>query len=304
MRSEYDETKFNFMKASKTAFLISAIILVLGVLSLSIFGLNYGIDFSSGTVVDVTTSKQVASEDAKAFFDEYGENTLTASPNRLSVRFKDALTEQQELDLKTKFSAQFDDGATYEVNIVDADIAREQQWKALTGIALASVGIVIYMAIRFEWRFGLAAVLSLLQVAFLVVSIFSIFRLEVNLTFIIAILTIVGYAVNDTVVIFDRIRENLRFAKIKKRADLEFLVNTSIWQMLTRSITTALTTLIAAVCLFIFGSQSLRLFSLAMILGLVFGALSSIFIASPLWVFFRSKFAPKTKKAVKAPSAP
>jgi len=292
------------MKASKTAFLISAIILVLGVLSLSIFGLNYGIDFSSGTVVDVTTSKQVASEDAKAFFDEYGENTLTASPNRLSVRFKDALTEQQELDLKTKFSAQFDDGATYEVNIVDADIAREQQWKALTGIALASVGIVIYMAIRFEWRFGLAAVLSLLQVAFLVVSIFSIFRLEVNLTFIIAILTIVGYAVNDTVVIFDRIRENLRFAKIKKRADLEFLVNTSIWQMLTRSITTALTTLIAAVCLFIFGSQSLRLFSLAMILGLVFGALSSIFIASPLWVFFRSKFAPKTKKAVKAPSAP
>jgi len=304
VRSEYDETKFNFMKASKTAFLISAIILVLGVLSLSIFGLNYGIDFSSGTVVDVTTSKQVASEDAKAFFDEYGENTLTASPNRLSVRFKDALTEQQELDLKTKFSAQFDDGATYEVNIVDADIAREQQWKALTGIALASVGIVIYMAIRFEWRFGLAAVLSLLQVAFLVVSIFSIFRLEVNLTFIIAILTIVGYAVNDTVVIFDRIRENLRFAKIKKRADLEFLVNTSIWQMLTRSITTALTTLIAAVCLFIFGSQSLRLFSLAMILGLVFGALSSIFIASPLWVFFRSKFAPKTKKAVKAPSAP
>jgi len=304
VRSEYDETKFNFMRASKTAFLISAIILVLGVLSLSIFGLNYGIDFSSGTVVDVTTSKQVASEDAKAFFDEYGENTLTSSPYRLSVRFKDALTEQQELDLKAKFSARFDESATYEVHIVDADIAREQQWKALTGIALASVGIVIYMAIRFEWRFGLAAVLSLLQVAFLVVSIFSIFRLEVNLTFIIAILTIVGYAVNDTVVIFDRIRENLRFAKIKKRADLELLVNTSIWQMLTRSITTALTTLIAAVCLFIFGSASLRLFSLAMIMGLVFGALSSIFIASPLWMFLRSKFAPKTKKAVKAPSAP
>lgn len=303
MRSEYDETKFNFMKAARTAFIISAIIVVLGVLSLSIFGLNYGIDFSSGTVVDVSTTKQVNVDEAKAFFDEYGENTLTTSPNRLSVRFKDALPEQQELDLKARFSSQFDDGATYEVNIVDADIAREQQWKALMGIGLASLGIVIYMAIRFEWRFGVAAVLSLLQVAFLVVSIFSIFRLEVNLTFIIAILTVVGYAVNDTVVIFDRIRENLRFAKIKKRADLELLVNTSIWQMLTRSITTALTTLIAAVCLFIFGSESLRLFSLAMILGLVFGALSSIFIASPLWVFFRSKFAPKAKKAVKAPNA-
>jgi SecD/SecF fusion protein len=278
--------------------------MVLGVLSLSIFGLNYGIDFSSGTVVDVSTTKQISNEDAKAFFDEYGENTLTSSPNRLSVRFKEALPEQQELDLKAKFNAQFDEGATYEVNIVDAEIAREQQWKALTGIGLASLGIVIYMAIRFEWRFGVAAVLSLLQVAFLVISIFSIFRLEVNLTFIIAILTIVGYAVNDTVVIFDRIRENLRFAKIKKRADLELLVNTSIWQMLTRSITTALTTFISATCLFIFGSESIRLFSLAMMLGLVFGALSSIFIASPIWVMLRSKFAPKTKKAVKAPSAP
>jgi SecD/SecF fusion protein len=292
------------MKASKKAFIISIVIMVLGVLSLSIFGLNYGIDFSSGTVVDVSTTKQISNEDAKAFFDEYGENTLTSSPNRLSVRFKEALPEQQELDLKAKFNAQFDEGATYEVNIVDAEIAREQQWKALTGIGLASLGIVIYMAIRFEWRFGVAAVLSLLQVAFLVISIFSIFRLEVNLTFIIAILTIVGYAVNDTVVIFDRIRENLRFAKIKKRADLELLVNTSIWQMLTRSITTALTTFISATCLFIFGSESIRLFSLAMMLGLVFGALSSIFIASPIWVMLRSKFAPKTKKAVKAPSAP
>ncbi len=305
MRSEYDESKFNFVKASKPAFIVSIAIMILGILSLSVFGLNYGIDFSSGTVVDISTSKQVESAEAKTFFDshDFGDYTLTTSPNRLSVRFKTPLTEQQELRLRSDFNAKFDDQATYEVNIVDADIAKEQQWKALIGIGLASLGIVIYMAIRFEWRFGIAAIISLIQVAFVVVSVFSIFRLEVNLTFISAILTIIGYSVNDTVVIFDRIRENLRFAKVKKKADIEMLVNTSIWQMLTRSITTGLTVLIAAFSLFIFGGEAIRLFSLAMIIGLVCGALSSIFIASPLWVMLRNKYGPK-KKAAKAPSAP
>lgn len=303
MRSEYDDSKFNFVKASKPCFIASIAVTIIGILALIFMGFNYGIDFSSGTVVDISTTKAVSDDEAKQFLDsrDFGEYTLTTSENRLSIRFKDPLTEQQELQLKTDFNAQVDDKATYEVNIVDAEIAKEQQRNALIGIALASVGIVIYMAIRFEWRFGIAAIVSLIHDAFIVISVFSIFQLEVNLTFISAVLTIIGYSVNDTVVIFDRIRENLRFAKIKKPADLEMLVNRSVWQTLTRSITTGITVLLAAICLFIFGSESIRLFSLAMIVGLVCGAYSSIFIASPLWILLRGKNV--SKKASKASSA-
>jgi SecD/SecF fusion protein len=179
---------------------------------------------------------------------------------------------------------------------VDPTIARELLTKAIYAVALASIGIIIYVSIRFEWRFALAGIIALLHDAFIVVSVFSIFRLEVNLPFIIAVLTIIGYSINDTIVIFDRIRENLRFAKLKNLDDLAELVNQSIWQTMTRSINTVVTVLIAAVCLFIFGSESIRLFSLAMIVGLISGMYSSIFIASQVWLVLKNKSLNKPKK--------
>src|SRR5690606_27355591 len=135
---------------------------------------------------------------------------------------------------------------------------------------------------------------ALLHDAFIVISMFSILRLEVDLTFIVAVLTIIGYSINDTIVIFDRIRENLRFAKIKNIGDLTKLVNDSVAQTMTRSINTVVTVLFAAVCVFIFGGESIRMFSLAMVIGLVAGAYSTIFIASPLWLLLKSKEKPKT----------
>jgi preprotein translocase subunit SecF len=303
VRSEYDAKKFNFIKASKPFFIFSIVITLLGVLSLAIFGLNYGIDFRSGTSVDISVSKQVERAAAEQFLNDhkFGEYTLTTSPNRLSVRFKDPLKPEEEKALKADFSKQFDPNASYEVNVVDADIAREQQRNAIIGMLVASLGIIAYITIRFEWRFAIAAVVALLHDAFIVISLFSIFRWQVNLPFIIAVLTIVGYSTNDTVVIFDRIRENLRFAKFKTPADVALLVNRSIWQTLTRSINTVITVLLAAGCLFIFGGESIRIFSLAMILGLLSGAYSSIFIASPLWLMLRGNSI--AKKAAKAPAA-
>ncbi|WP_276352783.1 protein translocase subunit SecF [Cohnella caldifontis] len=303
MRSEYDEKKFNFVKASKPFFAFSLVITLLGIIFLSVFGLNYGIDFRSGTSVDISLSKPVDKATAEQFMSAHslGEHTITVAENRLSIRFKDPLTDQQEKQFRADFTQQIDPKAIYEVNIVDADIAKEQQRNAIIGMAIASVGIILYLTIRFEWRFAVAAVVSLLHDAFVVISLFSIFRLQVNLPFILAVLTIIGYSVNDTVVIFDRIRENLRFAKLKTPHDLEVLVNRSVWQTLTRSINTVITVLVAAICLFIFGSESIKLFSLAMIFGLFTGAYSSIFIASPLWLLLRGKSVPK--KAAKAPSA-
>lgn len=297
MRSEYDSSKFNFVKSSKTFFIISIVFTLIGIASLAIQGLNYGIDFQSGTSVDITISKTVDKETVDQFIKEheFGEYALTTAPNRLSIRFKEALDEAQEKTLRADFSAQVDDKAAYEVNIVDADIAVEQQRNALIGMLVACLGIVIYMSVRFEWRFGLSAVIGLAHDAFIVISLFSLFQWQVNLPFIVAVLTIIGYSVNDTVVIFDRIRENLRFAKLKTSADLVLLVNRSIWQTLTRSINTVVTVLFAAICLFIFGSESIRLFSLAMVIGLFVGAYSSIFIASPLWLMLRGKSVPKRR---------
>lgn len=301
----YSFKNFDFVKASKGFFIASILLTLLGIVSLSVFGMNYGIDFQSGSSVDISTSKTIDKDSVDSFIksENLGEFTLSSGEQRFSVRFKDALDETQQLKLEKDFKAQFqDDKAQFEVNIVDVDIAKEQERNALRAMLIACVGIIIYVAIRFEWRFAIASVLALAHDAFLVITLFSLFRLEVNLPFILAILTIIGYSINDTVVIFDRIRENLRFAKLKSDEDLNEVVNLSVRQTLTRSINTVATVAFAALCLFIFGSISIKMFSLAMVFGLIIGAYSSIFIASPLWLVLRKRSKPK--KAVKAPSAP
>jgi len=295
---------FDFVKSSRIFLSVSAAILLVGLVFLGIFGMNYGIDFSSGTSVDVTTSKTLDEAQVKEFLNkqQLGDYTLAPGEKRESIRFKAALDEQQEKQFKADFQAALDPNASFEINIVDVDIAKEQETNALIGLAVASLGIMIYVSIRFEWRFALGAIISTVYDALFVICMFSIFRLEVNLPFILAVLTIIGYSINDTIVIFDRIRENLRFAKIKSHADLERLVNDSIWQTLARSINTVITVLIAAVCLFIFGGESIKLFSLAMIFGLASGAYSSIFIASQIWLYLKKK-QPIKKVAAKPQSA-
>ncbi|RKP54272.1 protein translocase subunit SecF [Cohnella endophytica] len=291
---------FDFVHTSRRFLTVSAVILLIGLIMLGIKGLNYGIDFSAGTSVDISTSKSLNQDQVRTFLDDqkFGEYSHTSGVNRETVRFKHALSSDEEKAFKADFLAKIDPAASFEVNIVDVDIAKEQQTNAMLGMAIACIGIVLYLSIRFEWRFALAAVASIVYDALFVVCMFSIFRLEVNLPFILAVLTIIGYSINDTVVIFDRIRENLRFAKIKTHADLDRLVNDSIWQTLARSINTVITVLLAAVCLFVFGGESIKLFSLAMIFGLASGAYSSIFIASQLWLYFKKK-QPIKKTAVK-----
>ncbi|RAP77945.1 protein translocase subunit SecF [Paenibacillus montanisoli] len=302
---EVSEGKFDFVKNARYFFIFSIIITVLGVITLGIHGLNYGVDFKAGSNVDIAVKKDLTGQkDAIEQYlkdNDFGSPALTVGANRVTVRFDEVLTDQKEKALKEGFAAKFDKEASAEVNTVDVEIAKELQTNALYAVLVASIGIVIYVSIRFEWRFAIAAIVSLLHDAFIVISLFSIFKLEVNLPFIVAILTIIGYSINDTIVIFDRIRENLRFAKIKTAADVARLVNESIWQTLTRSINTVMTVVVAAACLLIFGSESIKLFSLAILFGLVSGAYSSIFIASQLWLVLKNKQKPKA--AVKSPAA-
>lgn len=289
--------ELDYVHLSKYFYAFSIIITILGVLFLAIFGLNYSVDFKAGSNVDVSLTKNLSKEQVSTALKEAGikqEPSITTGDNRVNIRFEEVLTEQHDTDVKNAIT-KLDDKASFEVNTVDTEMAKELARNAIYAVLLSCLGIIIYVGIRFEWRFGLAAIIALLHDAFIVVSVFSILRLEVDLTFIIAVLTIIGYSINDTIVIFDRIRENLRFGKQKTYQDLKDLVNRSVAQTVMRSLYTALTVFIAAFFLFIMGGESIRMFSLAMVIGLLSGAYSSIFIASPLWLLLKKNQKTKVK---------
>lgn len=295
--------KFDIVGRRKLFLSVSVAIVLAGMISLVTMGLHLGVDFKAGTTLDITVGQPISKADAERLFAEAGlpPSTLTiggTNNERVSARFDKELSADEVKKIMSHFTAKYGDEISREENTVDTQLAKELAMKAIYGVLIACIGIVIYVAVRFEWRYALAAVVSILYDAFVVITFFSIFRLEVNLPFVAAVLTIVGYSLNDTIVIFDRIRENMRFAKLKTEQDLADLVNQSIWQTMARSINTVLTVLFGAVCLLIFGSEAIRLFSVAMVIGLISGAYSSIFIAAPLWFIIRKNSIGKKNSAV------
>lgn len=285
--------KWDIVHHRNKFFAFSAIITILGIITLLIHGLNYGVDFKAGTNLDVSIGKKATKVEVQTLLkdNDFGTPKVTMGNNdqRATIRFDKVLKADEVNKIEKAFIDKYGKQVSKEENTVDADMAKELISKAIWAVAVASIFISIYVSIRFEWRYAVSAIISILHDAFIVVAMFSIFKLEVNLPFITAVLTIVGYSINDTIVIFDRIRENVKSAKIKTFEDLVSVVNGSIWQTMTRSINTVITVLVAALCLFIFGGHSIRLFSLAMIFGLVAGAYSSIFIASPIWVLLKAR---------------
>lgn len=292
--------ELDFVHLSRFFYIFSIALTVAGLVFLATFGLNYSVDFKAGSNVDVSLSKSITQDQLKPALEEAGighDPTITIGDQRVNIRYDEELDDTQSEALKTAIT-KIDDQASFEINTVDTEMAKELARNAIYSVLLSSIGIIIYVSIRFEWRFALASIVALLHDAFMVVAIFSIFRLEVDLTFIVAVLTIIGYSINDTIVIFDRIRENLRFGKQKSYEDLKVLVNKSVSQTLMRSLYTAFTVFIAAFFLLIMGGESIKMFSLAMVIGLLFGAYSSIFIASPLWLLLKKR----QKPAVKSPA--
>lgn len=299
--------RYDFIGNRNKFFLFSIALTLAGILSLLIFNLNFGVDFKAGTNMDIAVGKQATQAEAIAILEQAGIKGITPTVGgngneRVSARFDEVLTQAKIVEIQNAFKAKYGDQVSAEVNVVSPDMAQELGIKTIWAILIASVAIMIYVMFRFEWRFALAANIAILYDAFVVVALFSIFRLEVDLPFIAAVLTTIGYSINDKIVIFDRIRENLRFGQFKNREQLAEMVNASIWQTMARNIYTVLAVLIVAVCLFIFGSESIKLFALAKIIGLSSGAYSSICIASPLWLLLKGKQKPKA--AVKATTAP
>ena len=283
-------TKFDridFVRNRKKFYSFSLLILVVGIIAIGIFRLNLGIDFSSGTRVDIVSDKEVTKEEISQFIDKIGHpsDDIVISGDKKNigvVRYTEDFSKQETLQFKKDVSAKY--GEEPSVSNVSPTVGKELVKNAIYALSVAAIGILIYVAIRFEWRMGVGTIVSLLHDVFLIVAIFSIFRLEVDITFIAAVLTIVGYSINDTIVTFDRIRENLNaFDEVKDKEVLATIVNKSLRQTMGRSVNTVLTVIIVVVALLAFGAPSLTNFSIALLAGLITGIYSSICIAAQVW---------------------
>lgn len=285
--------RFDFVKHRNKFFILSAILITFGMIILAVFRLNLGIDFTSGTRVEIMANQPITSDEIKNELQSINlpSDEIVLSGNQKDigvVRYKGVLSKNEIAKLKDHFHDKY--GSEPNVSTVSPTVGKELAKNALIATAIALIGIIIYVSFRFEFYMGLSAVLALLHDAFFIIAFFSLTRLEVDLTIIAAVLTIIGYSINDTIVTFDRIRENLRKKRhLKSFEDIANVVNQGLRQTLTRSINTVLTVIFAVVALLIFGSESIRNFSVALLVGLVAGAYSSIFIASQLWLVFKKR---------------
>lgn len=281
--------KIDFVHWGKRFSIMIVIVLVIGIGWLSIFKLNLGIDFVSGSRFEMVTEQTVTKADLKETFKGYGQELKDVSINdgHVTARFKGEFSKEDIQEIKTYFTEKY--GSDPNISTVSPEVGKQLVKNAIFSVLIASIGIIIYIAIRFEFFFGVSAIVALVHDALFIIILFSVFKLEVDITFIAAVLTIIGYSVNDTIVTFDRIRENLALTKkIRGYDDLKIIVNDSIRQTLTRSIHTIVTVLFAAVALWIFGSEAIRNFSLALVIGLVAGTFSSMFIAAQLWLWLKA----------------
>lgn len=289
-------TKFDridFVGKRKLFYSLSAVLLAAGIAMLAIFQLNLGIDFSSGTRVEILADQTLTTDEVRQEIESAGHPSddivISGDDRNIAViRYNEDFTQEQINQLKTDLTDIY--GIEPGISAVSPTVGKELARNAIYALAIAMVGIIIYASIRFEWRMGFAAIVSLLHDAFFMVAVFSILRLEVDITFIAAVLTIVGYSINDTIVTFDRIRENMtRSGSIETEEQLAEVVNKSLRQTLGRSVNTVLTVVFVVVALIFFGAVSIQNFSIALLIGLIAGTYSSVFIAAQLWYDMKRK---------------
>ncbi len=276
---------FNIVQKKSIFAIISILIVVAGIACYFINGgFNLDIDFAGGTEIDVPNVKYDEKAIIKAF--EKIENVDVSSVQKVTetngvlIKTKADLSAAQTKQVKEVLKDTFKVKEDISVQSISATVGKELTRSAVTSILIAAVLMLLYITFRFEVLSGIAAVVALVHDLAIMVSFYIIFKVPVNTSFIAALLTILGYSINATIVIFDRIRENSRLLKKTSFSDV---VNTSIWQTLGRSINTSLTTLFTLVVLYIIGVQSIKEFALPLIVGIVAGTYSSVFISGPVW---------------------
>lgn len=276
----------------KIWFSISIAIMIFGLVMAATTGLNFGIDFTGGTLMQFEIGQEFTVEEITEITSKYelDADILHAGTDKKEViiKTKKDLSNQDRIEIFEAFKEKYDleDIAFRKAEQFGPSMGAEIRNKALISIFLASVGMLIYITFRFKSiKFGAAAIIALIHDTLIVLSLYAILKIPINSPFIAAILTIVGYSINDTIVVFDRLRENMKYRK--KETHFE-IANTSIKQTLTRSINTSLTTLLVIGCLYVFGVESIKEFALPLLAGVLTGTYSSIFIASPVWALSNS----------------
>ncbi|MCI6085461.1 protein translocase subunit SecF [Selenomonas sp.] len=276
-------------------FLLSTVVIVAGIICMVVRGFNFGIDFTGGTIIDLKFAQPVTIQEVRTSLAPYGldgstiqlsgaASDVTASED-VMIRTVD-LEEEQRKAVMASLKTDVGDYTVLREEKVGATIGGELIENAVLALVISWALIILYVAYRFEWKFGVAAVLALVHDILVVLGVFALTQRQVDSSFIAALLTIVGYSINDTIVIFDRIRENLKL-HFRRGGDVDVLVNTSIYQTLTRSLYTVFTVLFTTLALYFFGGETTKDFAFALLVGFGSGCYSSIFIASPLWVTFR-----------------
>jgi preprotein translocase SecF subunit len=278
-----------FNKFYKLFNILSLSLILISLLLLIFKGLNYGVDFKGGTLIEVRSlDKTLNIADLRKSFNKLNLGDVTVkkfgNENDYVVKFEKKQSIEENFIENIKIELKKDIGDIFEfrrVESVGPKVSAELLKSGVIAIALSLGAMLIYIWIRFEWQFSLGAITALFHDIIITLGFFSLLNLEINLSIVAAVLTIVGYSMNDTVVIFDRVRENL-----KKFSDIKIyeITNISINQTLSRTLITSITTLLALVSIFIFGGAILKGFSFAMILGVIIGTYSSIYIANPILV--------------------
>jgi preprotein translocase subunit SecF len=294
-------TKIDFMGARKWTTAFSVIMILGSILAVAIFRINWGLDYTGGTQLEVAYSQPVdlpalRQQLAEAGFREAVVQSYGSSETALiSIGPRKDLAAQQ---LRDKLQQALPGAAIKRIEYVGPQVGEELATKGVLAIVISMLAILIYVAIRFEYRFGISAILALVHDPLVILGVFALFHIEFNLPALAALLTVIGYSLNDTIVVFDRVRENFR--KMRKFSPVE-IMNISINQTLSRTIMTSGLTLLVVIALLIYGGELLRSFSIALVIGIVVGTYSSIYIAGVLAVAMglnRNDFLPKETKAV------
>ena len=295
-------TTFDFIGRRWIAISASAVLIVIGLLTAGIRGLNYGIDFAGGTLVELRMPRDVDIEDVRrelrgigmgdSTIQHYGSKDeilirMMRSPKGIEglqgeiIKALEVIYGQGKIELRR-------------TEVVGPQVGAALRKQAALAMAYALIGILIYITIRFEFRFAVAAILALVHDVLITLGAFAVTNKELSLPVIAAFLTIVGYSLNDTIVVFDRIRENL---KLFRRESYEAVFNRSINETLSRTILTSLTTMLVVLALFFLGGEVIHDFAFALLVGIVVGTYSSIFVASPILVFWQ-RLMPSKKRLV------
>lgn len=287
--------RFDIIGKRKIWYAISSVLIIASLFFMVTRGFNMGIDFTGGTIIDLRFEKAVNINDVRAVLNEYnlsnstiqlsGESSSSTESENVMIRTVD-LEEQERKEVMAGLTDKLGAYQVLREEKVGATMGTELIMNAVYATIISWLLIIAYVSYRFEFKFGISAVLGLAHNVIIVLGAFALTQRQIDSSFVAALLTIIGYSINDTIVIFDRIRENLKL-HFRKNGDIVELVNTSIYQTMTRSIYTVSTVLFATFALYFFGGDTTKDFAFALLIGFFCGAYTSIFIASPLWVTFR-----------------